>query len=170
MTINASCFFFLSLVFLSLRLPAVMSQHPKKCHPKCFLMLLQELQRCYSEISHFHVSKRQKKREKVVMLVGVCDKTFMITRVLEDGHRAPYSARSVQLKPFYKLTLHVLWSLIFFLCPFPLPVEMGAFALLQPCTHRHTDTHNPPLSVSLATGTLVYFSISSASCSRNDRP
>lgn len=41
--------------------------------------------------------------------------------LLEDRHRTPYSACGVQLKPFHKRALHVLWSLIFF---FSLPLSI----------------------------------------------
>lgn len=54
---------------------------PFKSVTLTFLMLLQELQRCCSEINHFRVYKEGKKERKGGGGWWGFDKTFMITRV-----------------------------------------------------------------------------------------
>lgn len=59
--------------------------------------------------------------------------------------RTGISPCGVQLKPFHKLALHVLWTLIFFSARFHYLLRQARFAPLKIHTHKHAHahTHNP---------------------------
>lgn len=148
-------------------LSVLMSQR-LKVSPQCFWCYCKNCKDVTQKSVIFRCNIKREKKERWGG-VQVEDPIRHSLEFLEDGHRTPYSACGVQLKPFHKRALHVLWSLIFFLsAPFHYLLRLGGGGS---SSNTHTNTlSKSSLSVSLATGTLVYFSISSASCSRNDRP
>lgn len=117
-------------------LSVLMSQR-LKVSPQCFWCYCKNCKDVTQKSVIFRCNIKREKKERWGG-VQVEDPIRHSLEFLEDGHRTPYSACGVQLKPFHKRALHVLWSLIFFsLCPFPLPVEMGG-GLFFKHTHKHT--------------------------------
>lgn len=120
-------------------LSVLMSQR-LKVSPQCFWCYCKNCKDVTQKSVIFRCNIKREKKERWGG-VQVEDPIRHSLEFLEDGHRTPYSACGVQLKPFHKRALHVLWSLIFFLsAPFHYLLRLGG-ALLQ--THTQTHSQNP---------------------------
>lgn len=140
----------------------------KNCHQTFFFFCLchvARLARLLLRNQSFSSIKRHKKKKGKRCL---WDEAVIKHSWSLEFWRTGISPCGVQLKPFHKLALHVLWTLIFFSARFHYLLRQARFAPLKIHTQKtRTRAHSQSsLSVPPATGTLVYSSISSASCSR----
>lgn len=88
----------------------------------------------------FSSIKRQKKGKRCLWDEAVIKHSWSL-----EFWRTGISLCGVQLKPFHKLALHVLWTLIFFSARFHYLLRQARFAPLKIHTHKHAraHTHNP---------------------------
>lgn len=118
-------------------LSVLMSQR-LKVSPQCFWCYCKNCKDVTQKSVIFRCNIKREKKERWGG-VQVEDPIRHSLEFLEDGHRTPYSACGVQLKPFHKRALHVLWSLIFFLsAPFHYLLRLGGGGLFFKHTHKHT--------------------------------
>lgn len=116
-------------------LSVLMSQR-LKVSPQCFWCYCKNCKDVTQKSVIFRCNIKREKKERWGG-VQVEDPIRHSLEFLEDGHRTPYSACGVQLKPFHKRALHVLWSLIFFLsAPFHYLLRLGGLFFKH--THKHT--------------------------------
>lgn len=116
-------------------LSVLMSQR-LKVSPQCFWCYCKNCKDVTQKSVIFRCNIKREKKERWGG-VQVEDPIRHSLEFLEDGHRTPYSACGVQLKPFHKCALHVLWSLIFFLsAPFHYLLRLGGLFFKH--THKHT--------------------------------